>query len=274
MSKGSFSVFIFGAGKVGRALANALRKASVKPKWRVTLRAARQSLPKNSIDADVVVLALRDRDLAKTAAEIRVAKRAVVVHVAGALDAEVLAPIRASCAGVAQMHPMISFASTTFFPTLARGNMRVSGDTAAVTRAKKIARAIGMTPREFPKLDVVGYHAAAALTANGAVALAAQAALLLAASNVPRADAPKLLGPLLRSVAENVERLGFPDALTGPVRRGDPSAIERGGATLASRAPDVLPLYRASVLAQVPIARALGEVSQTSLDAIEAWAKK
>ena len=49
---------------------------------------------------------------------------------------------------------------------------------------------------------------------NGAIG-----AELLAVSGVPRADAPKMLGPLLRSVAENVEALGFPDALTGPVRR-------------------------------------------------------
>jgi len=259
---------------VGRALADALRKARGRARFRVTLRAGRAGLPKKPIDADVVVLALRDRDLAKCVGEIRVAKRAVVVHVAGALDAEVLAPLRTRCAGVAQMHPMISFASTKFFPTLARGNVHVGGDAIAVARAKTIARAIGMTPRHFPRLDTVGYHAAAALTANGAAALAAQAVSVLAASGVPRAQAPKLLGPLLRSVADNVENLGFPDALTGPVRRGDPAAIERGAAALASRAPDVLPLYRASVLAQVPIARALGEVSTESLDAIEAWAKK
>ena len=263
-------VFIFGAGKVGRALADALREA----KWRVTLRAARRALPKKSIDADVVVLALRDRDLAATVEKLRVDENAVVVHVAGALGPDVLAPLRGKCAGVAQMHPMISFASTRFFPTLARGNMHIAGDAVAMRRAKNLARAIGMTPRHFPRLDAVGYHAAAALTANGAAALAAQAVAVLEASNVPRVVAPLLLGPLLRSVAENIEKLGFPAALTGPVRRGDPSAVERGAATLASRAPDVLPLYRASILAQVPIARALGEVSKESLDAIESWAAR
>jgi len=70
-----------------------------------------------------------------------------------------------------------------------------------------------------------------------------------------------------------VENLGFPDALTGPVRRGDPAAIERGAQTLASRAPEALPLYRAAVLAQVPLARALGEVDEAGLDSIESWAK-
>ena len=266
-------VFVFGAGKVGRALAAALRAR----RFAVVLRAARLGLPKKPIAADVVVLALRDRDLApvvaKLAASRGVDRHAVVVHVAGALDAEVLAPLRAVCAGVAQMHPMISFASRTFFPTLARGNVHVQGDRAAVARAKKLARALGMTPRHFPNLDTIGYHAAAALVANGAAALAAQAERLLVASHVPPRDAPRLLGPLLRSVADNVEHLGFPAALTGPVRRGDPAAIEKGAKTLAARVPDALPLYRAAVLAQVPLARALGEVPSEALDAIERWAR-
>jgi predicted short-subunit dehydrogenase-like oxidoreductase (DUF2520 family) len=262
-------VFVFGSGKVGRALHAALRKA----KWPVTMRAARKGLPKKPIDADIVVLALRDKQLAETIPILQVAKRAVVVHVAGALRSDVLAPLRSRCAGVAQMHPMISFASLTHFPTLERGNVHVEGDAIAVKRATRLARALGMTPRHFPKLDPIGYHAAAALLANGAAALAAQAAEVLVASNVPRKEARKLLGPLLRSVAENVEVLGFPDALTGPVRRGDPSAIERGAQTLAARAPEALPLYKAAVLAQVPLARALGEVEKNALDSIESWAK-
>ena len=73
----------------------------------------------------------------------------------------------------------------------------------------------------LPRLDEVGYHAAAGLVANGAAALAAVGVELLVVSGVPRKEAPKMLGPLLRSVAENVEALGFPDALTGPIRRGD-----------------------------------------------------
>src|SRR5437762_4552293 len=101
------SVFVFGSGKVGRALNAALRKA----KWPVTMRAARKGLPKKPIDADIVVLALRDKQLAETIPNLKVGKRAVVVHVSGALRSDVLAPLRSRCAGVAQMHPMISFAS-------------------------------------------------------------------------------------------------------------------------------------------------------------------
>ena len=57
-----------------------------------------------------------------------VGKRTACVHVAGALGPEALESIRASCAGVAQMHPMISFASTQFQPSLDRGQLHVDGD--------------------------------------------------------------------------------------------------------------------------------------------------
>jgi predicted short-subunit dehydrogenase-like oxidoreductase (DUF2520 family) len=252
-------VFILGAGKVGRALAAALRKRGTA----VTLRPARKGVPTSRIDADVVVLALRDKQLGPVAADLAssgvVPRSAVVVHNAGSLPAEALAPLHGVCAGVAQMHPMISFASLTKFPSLVRGHVHVKGDPAAERRARALARSLGMTPRTFAELDTVGYHAAAGLVANGAAALAAIGVELLVASGVPRADAPKMLGPLLRSVADNVETLGFPDALTGPVRRGDAGAIERQIALLRERLPEALPLFIASGLAQLPIAERIGD---------------
>jgi predicted short-subunit dehydrogenase-like oxidoreductase (DUF2520 family) len=267
------TVYIFGAGKVGRAIARALAQVERGP--RVTLRAARKGLPRKPIDADLLVLAVRDRDLGALAQKLAdaglVSKKTVCVHNAGAQTAEAIAPLRAVSAGVAQMHPMISFASPRVFPTLARGHVHVKGDPVAERRGRELAKLLGMTPRTFAKLDATGYHAAAGLVANGAAALAAVGCELLAASGVPAHLAPKMLGPLLRSVAENVESLGFPDALTGPVRRGDAGAVERHYAVLRERLPSAIPLYLASVRAQLPLARAIGEAIPDGFDAIEAF---
>jgi predicted short-subunit dehydrogenase-like oxidoreductase (DUF2520 family) len=265
----ALSVFVFGAGKAGASLARALRAAHVK----TTLRAARKGLPRK-IDADVVILAVRDRDLAPCAQSMRdarvVPERAVVLHVAGALGPEPLAALRGACAGVGQMHPMISFASPRRAPDLARGNVHVQGDARAVSRARTLAKLLGMTPRSVPDLDAIAYHAAAGLVANGAAALAAVGAELLVRAGFARSVAPQLLGPLLRSVAENVERLGFPDALTGPVRRGDVAGLEKHLATLRAKLPEAVPLYLAAAQAQLPLARALAEAPEESFDAIEA----
>jgi len=261
-------VFILGAGKVGRALHAALRKAKVS----VTLRPARKGVPTSPIDATIVILALRDRQLAPVAGDLAasavVDRDAVVVHNAGSLPADVLLPLRGVCAGIAQMHPMISFASLRFFPNLERGHCHVKGDPIAEERVRALAKKIGMTPRTFKKLDTVGYHAAAGLVANGAAALAAIGQELLARSGVPNADAPKMLGPLLRSVADNVEALGFPDALTGPVRRGDAGAIDRQTRLLEDILPGAVPLFVASGLAQLPIAAKIGDASKKQIEEV------
>jgi predicted short-subunit dehydrogenase-like oxidoreductase (DUF2520 family) len=263
-------VFILGNGKVGRGLSRALRKAG----WIVEIRAARAGLPTRRITSPLLVLALRDSDLGRVAVELSqaqlVASRTACVHVAGALGPEVLAPLRAVCAGVAQMHPMISFADPDAPPTLRAGNLHLSGDRIAVRRGQAVARALGMTARTIPGLDLVGYHAAAGLVANGAAALAALGASLLVRSGVPSDEAPRLLGPLLRSVADNVERLGLPAALTGPVRRADAAAVARQLRLIRERLPDAVPLFVAAARAQIPLARALPDARTEALDAVEA----
>jgi predicted short-subunit dehydrogenase-like oxidoreductase (DUF2520 family) len=240
----------------------------------VKLRAAREGVPTTWIDADIIVLALRERQLGIVAADLAssgvVPRRAVVVHNAGSLPADALAPLRGVCAGIAQMHPMISFASRTFFPTLDRGHVHAKGDKKAEAQARALAKKLGMTPRTFEKLDTVAYHAAAGLVANGAAALAAIGEELLVVAGVPRRDAPKMLGPLLRSVAENVEALGFPAALTGPVRRGDAGAIGRQIDLLNEKLPSSVGLFIAAGEAQLPLARKIGDAPAASFDEVAA----
>lgn len=264
------SIFIYGAGKVGRGLARALRAKGS----RVTLRPQREGLPDAPIEAAVIIVAVRDRDVAPCAEALVERglvghRRTAIVHCAGALGPEALAAARGPKVAVAQMHPMISFASTTFTPSLDRGQLHVDGDAAAVRAARAIGRLLGMKPRTIPGLERVAYHAAAGLVANGAAALAAGGVELLEEAGVPREVGVAMLGPLLRSVAENVEHLGLPDALTGPVRRGDVAGLAKHLATLEQIAPALVPFYLAAARTQLPLARALGDAPAASFDALE-----
>lgn len=262
------NVFIFGAGKVGVALHRAARRARL----RCTLRAARAGLPDDLSGYELVIVAVRDGGIAAVAAELAarrlLSRSAVVVHVAGAQSAEALAAARGACAGVAQLHPMIAFADLAFAPSLQGGHAHVQGDPAAVKVARRFAAAVGLRPRTFPALDPVLYHAAAGLVANGAAALAAAGTEVLERAGVPREKAPLLLGPLLCSVAENVEALGLPGALTGPVRRGDAAAVDRHLTMLARLGPHLAGLYAAMADAQLPLARALGDAPAAAFDAV------
>jgi predicted short-subunit dehydrogenase-like oxidoreductase (DUF2520 family) len=259
-------VAVIGAGKVGTVLSRALRSRGVE----VVLRSAR-ARPPGAIDADVILLAARERDLPSIAERLRgaVSPRTVVLHVAGALGPGPLASLRGACAGVAQMHPLLSFASERRAPTLEGATVHVNGDPVAVARARQLARLLGMRPRTVERLDTALYHAAAGLVANGAAALASVGADLLVRAGADRALAPAMLGPLLRSVAENVEALGFPDALTGPVRRGDVAGLERHLAVVRAKLPRALPLYLAVAQAQLPLARAIGDAPEASFRAIQ-----
>ncbi len=263
-------VFIFGAGKVGAGLARALRAAGDN----VTLRPQRKGLPARRIEADVVIVAVRDRDIPGVA-EALVGRHLIghrlvaVVHCAGALGPEALAAARGRGVSVAQMHPMISFASKAHTPDLTRGQLHVDGDAAAVRAARALGKKLGMTPRTIPSLDRVAYHAAAGLVANGAAALAAGGVELLGKAGVDAATAAAMLGPLLRSVADNVERLGLPEALTGPVRRGDAVGVGKHLDTLERLSPRLLPIYIAASRTQIPLARELAEAPPSSFDAIE-----
>jgi predicted short-subunit dehydrogenase-like oxidoreductase (DUF2520 family) len=264
------AVFVFGAGKVGAGLTRALRRAG----YEATLRPQRKGLPARPIDASFVILAVRDRDLLPVAEAMHERKlvghrKAVVVHCAGALGPEPLAPLRSKRVHVAQMHPMISFASTERAPSLLRGQLHVDGDPEAVRAASALGKKLGMTPRTIPGIDRVAYHAAAGLVANGAAALAAGGVDLLGRAGVDAETAAAMLGPLLRSVADNVEALGLPGALTGPVRRGDATGVGRHLATLERLAPHLVPVYVAATRLQIPLARALGEAPAESFDAIE-----
>lgn len=264
------SVYIIGAGKVGAGLARTLRRLGVP----VTLRAQRKGLPTKRIDAPFVILAVRDRELQALAEGLRDAKllghrKAVVVHCAGALGPEPLFPLRSANVAVAQMHPMISFASTERTPSLERGQLHVDGDARAVRAAKALGKKLGMSPRTIPGLDRVLYHAAAGLVANGAAALAAGGVDLLGRAGVDAKTAAAMLGPLLRSVADNVEAMGLPAALTGPVRRGDAAGVKRALEMMTKAAPHLVPMYVAASKLQVPLAREIGDAPSENFDAIE-----
>ncbi len=262
-------IHVHGLGKVGANLARGLAAAG----FAVTTSSARGGLPGSPLDADLVIVAVRDKDIAGVA-EALVARRLVghraasVVHCAGALGPEPLAAARSALVSVAQMHPMISFAAPDVLPSLTRGQLHVDGDPEAVRRASEVGARLGLTPRTISGLDRVAYHAAAGLVANGAAALAAGGVRLLGLAGVDAATAAAMLGPLLRSVADNVEKMGLPLALTGPVRRGDAAGVTRHLEMLRRLAPELAPLYVASTRLQVDVARALDEEPPEAFDRI------
>lgn len=256
-------VLVVGAGKVGRALATGLRACGAS----VAVTRARARL-RRDYTCDLLVIAAADPFLADVAARVAAriassgARPGAVVHVAGALGLEPLRPFRSVNVPVGTMHPLLSFVGRT--PSFTGATLRVGGDAKAVRAARRVARILGMVPRTLPGLPDAAYHAAAALVANGSVALVSAATDLLVRHGVAPAIAPEMFAVLLRSVAANLLDVGLPNALSGPVRRGDVATVERHLDLWGERAD----LYRAIVSAQLAMAERIGEASGAALDAL------
>jgi predicted short-subunit dehydrogenase-like oxidoreductase (DUF2520 family) len=219
---------LIGPGRAGVAVAGALATAG----WRIVGVAGRDPDAPGVQDTaarfgavvgtpaevaarvDLVVIATPDRVVGSVAAVIAdvVAPDALVVHLAGALGLDVLAPVRAR---TATLHPLQSL------PGAPLGQARLAGAYAAVSgddAVADLARAIGMIPFRLADFDRVRYHAAACIASNHLVALLAQ---VEACTDVPL----EAFLPLVRATVDNVAALGTGAALTGPVARGDVATI-------------------------------------------------
>lgn len=211
-------VHVLGRGKVGKALAGQMKGLLVR------LSPARRNA--RLTGDDVIVLAVPDPALETMAASIapRLAPGQVVLHCSGSRPVEVLSACRDAGARIGAMHPLVSFAHPKHTPELQGTTFVIHGDRAAETAARRLAKAAGARTVVAP-LHGPAYHAAAALVANGSVALADTGVSVMEQLGVEKKAARRAVAALLHSVADNVERIGVPDALTGPVARGDADTV-------------------------------------------------
>jgi hypothetical protein len=75
------------------------------------------------------------------------------------------------------------------------------------------------------------------MASNYLTALAAEAADVLVAAGWSRADALAALLPLMRGALDNLQAEGLPDALIGPIRRGDATTVARQAKALSELTP-------------------------------------
>jgi predicted short-subunit dehydrogenase-like oxidoreductase (DUF2520 family) len=167
---------------------------------------------------EVVLLCVPDRAVAAVAADLP--RGPIVLHTAGALDLDVLAPHEER----GSLHPLMSFPG----PAVALPDPRtvpaaLAGTPGALAAARDLCATVGFRPFAVPG-DRRLYHAAAVLAGNLATVLAVEGAALLRAAGVAEPEAREVLLPLAHaSVANSVH--GLRAALTGPLARGDRSTL-------------------------------------------------
>jgi predicted short-subunit dehydrogenase-like oxidoreductase (DUF2520 family) len=226
----SVTLAIVGQGRMGTALASALEGTP----YRVLGPLGRGS---DGEQADAVLLCVPDGQIAAAAALISPGR--LVGHCSGATGLDGLAPNEAF-----SLHPLMTVTDRS--ASFTGAGAAVDGTTPRAVRfARRLAGALGLRPVRVTSEDRALYHAAASMASNFLVTLEAGAEALAAQAGVER----DLLVPLVRATVENWASLGPERALTGPVARRDEATVTRQREAIAERAPDVLELFDALVVA-------------------------
>ena len=240
-------VAIVGNGRLGNALAAALRAAEVQvigPLGRDAATVLGRSAP--LAEADAVLLCVPDAEIG--AAAEAVPAGVPVGHCSGATGLDVLGPREAF-----SLHPLMTVTTEAAATMFAGAGAAVAGSSPAMLDlARALARRLELRPIEIAPEDRTAYHAAASIASNFLVTLEAAAERLAGTVGVQRED----LLPLVRATVENWARLGGERALTGPVARGDERTVAAQRQAIAERAPDLLALFDTMVDATRALATA------------------
>lgn len=231
--------------------------------------------PQEAVDrGQLVVLAVPDSAIATLCGQLTWQSSHGVIHLAGAYGRELLARAAAAGASTGAFHPLQTFAGGADPRVWTGVAVAIEAEPPFLEELTTLARLLGAEPFRLDPAQRPLYHAAAAIAANGLVALAGVAAELLAqALRADRTTALRHALPLLRGVLQNLAELGLPRALTGPVARADQGTLARHLAALRAAAPGLLPLYRELTWAMLPLARERAVDDAERLAALEALAQ-
>lgn len=194
-----------------------------------------------------------------------------VVHHSGLHGAALLSHAAAAGALTGTLHPLQAITDPVSALRLLPGTyFGVSGDPRLLPILQDFVQALGGRPLTIPDAAKPLYHAAAVFASNYIVTCFAQAVDLLVRLGIDPDDAAHALLPLTQGAVANLQSPGLPQALTGPISRGDAGTLTVHQEQLASYDAGLLPLYRLLGQATIPIAAAQGRLAPTALAALAA----
>lgn len=255
-----FKIAVIGAGSVGTGVAVLLQRqgyqvvgvASRTPESAARaaerLRCPVGSPAEVARPAEVVFITTSDTAIGEVAKELArhraVGREHTVVHMSGSLTTDVLQPVADLGAKVVSIHPLQSCASAERAITNLPGSVfSIQGDRETYPVAEQIVKDLGGEAFHIDREAKVLYHAAAAVASNYLVALLDLSQKLMQATGMPeRLFLPALL-PLVKGTLANVEEIGIPKALTGPISRGDVITISDHLHSMGEACPQLIPLY-------------------------------
>jgi predicted short-subunit dehydrogenase-like oxidoreductase (DUF2520 family) len=280
------TVAIIGAGRVGSSVGFLLKQAG----YAVTAVAARSMASaekaadfigsgepatdavKAASKADIVIITTPDGVIKNVCDRIAAGgglkAGSLVVHMSGAHSLDLLDAARTAGAHRAVLHPLQSLASREQgIKTLPGSFFRIEADPEALEAAKGIVKALGgielvMSKWSSDKDSAALYHAGAVAVSNYFVGLVDYGLKFYQALGATGEDALQAVLPLIRGTLHNIETLGIPDALTGPILRGDTQTVRDHLEAMRRRTPELVSLYKELARHTVSVARKKGGITR------------
>ncbi len=219
--------------------------------------------------ADIVFITTPDGAIGQVAAQVKWRSGQCVVHCSGADSTAVLQPAKALGADVGAFHPLQTFAGVKqAVDNIPGSTFAIEAEEPLRATLKAMAAALNCYSIELKASDKVLYHASAVIACNYLVTLVKLSTDLWRSFGVPRADAVRALMPLLKGTLNNLESVGIPDCLTGPIARGDAGTVRKHLVALDAAAPAVAMIYRELGLETVPISVSKGKIDEAAADAL------
>lgn len=262
-------VFIIGAGHVGRGLYRAFKASGIDV---IGLHGRRPSpwttstgsLPTAVSNANTIIVAVRDEQIDDVLSDVtsercsgargRVASGTVVVHTSGGAEPELIPRLSEVGLSGGTFHPLVPFAIPERAPELMRRAwIGIDGDDQARATSRRLAGHVGARTLEIPAGGKSVYHAAAVMSSNFPVVLAAIAGEMLASLGIPDRSAQQAVHSLMEGAVSNLSEAAPDQALTGPVVRGDSETIVRHLNAIRSD-PEARAVYKRMSLAALAIA--------------------
>jgi predicted short-subunit dehydrogenase-like oxidoreductase (DUF2520 family) len=249
-----------------RTLSSAQKLAGLVPNCQVC-RAAQELAD----TAELVFITTPDDVIAQVCSEVQWHEGQSVVHCSGAHSVDILEPARKLGAAVGSFHPLQTFADVDqAIENLPGSTFALEAEEPLLSMLKELTSLLNGSWVELKQEDKVLYHAAAVFACNYLVTLVKLALDLWLDFGVSAKKATRALLPLLTGTINNIDSIGLPDCLTGPVARGDSGTIERHLRALETRSPSLLTTYQELGLQTIPIALAKGQINEQKAEEMKA----
>jgi len=224
--------------------------------------------------AELIFITTPDDTIASVASGIQWHRGQSVVHCSGALSTDILESAKKLGAQVGAFHPLQTFAGVKqAIENIPGSTFAVEAEEPLLSTLKDIAHALDGYWIELKANDKVAYHAAAVIASNYLVTLVKLATDLWQSFNVPQSQATQALLPLIRGTIHNIDTVGIPQCLTGPIARGDIETIKKHLDALQKVAPALLSTYQELGLQTIPVALAKGRINQHQAEELQAILK-